>query len=745
MGTKSCDVLLLFVNDIEKEALRTSFEEQFRREPVVGTAGDLTYLDYGEVGGSRVFAMQTAMGSASPGGTSSLTVDAVHELIPGAIIAVGIAFGMGVQKKQPIGTILVSTRVSMYEPRKLGVDENGTHYEIHRGDRVTVPHRLLQRAKTCSGPPFWDGAAVQFGEILSGEKLVDDPDFKAKLKAEYPEAIGGEMEAAGIYNAAYLKKSDWIVIKGVSDYADGFKKRNKTVRQAQAARNAIRFVLSVLSRAAGIVDDAGTNSESAADQSRFPKATRARSKQNVNDTAKALKMETMPEPTVRDKLFISYAHEDAEWLKRVQRMLKPWIRKGGIDLWSDKDIRPGDRWRAGIEAARASTAVAVLLVSDYFLDSDFIHAEELGYFLDVVESDGIILIWVVVSDCMHEETPLAEYQAAFNPEVPLDKLSKPELNTAIKTLCQKIKCALNSVSPAPHSAPPSSLPSTSRPASLRALVLDGMAELLARMELRGLRQSLAAALKKPDEAATVAVGLCDLVDTNADGAFIDLHKAIKSTLQPAGVQAGDWNLICQGAVAAVGWLAVYMVSPHWGSQRPAEPWPEWPQNRLVFPLATEAGTEVLIANWRLGKAEFSLDKRHGGGRFVSAARLPEGGYGEGGAVDVIKASLWRELDMPGDPPTEFRETDNGKLRSALRIRREVHKEHRYIPVPVADLHHPLHLGGVYARLRRDLPELQAVFIDPGRGNDGGVFVLPERDLEIHIQQMLRTIRDVCHA
>ncbi|KJV05995.1 hypothetical protein [Methylocucumis oryzae] len=49
---------------------------------------------------------------------------------------------------------------------------------------------------------------LEFGQILTGEKLVDNVDYRDNLKAIYAiEAIGGEMEGSGLYTSAHDKKS----------------------------------------------------------------------------------------------------------------------------------------------------------------------------------------------------------------------------------------------------------------------------------------------------------------------------------------------------------------------------------------------------------------------------------------------------------------------------------------------------------------------------------------------------------
>ena len=58
------------------------------------------------------------------------------------------------------------------------------------------------------------------------------------MKQLAPEAIGLEMEGAGLYSAANKRKVDWIIVKGISDW--GFNKSDRW--QQLAATNAAEFV-----------------------------------------------------------------------------------------------------------------------------------------------------------------------------------------------------------------------------------------------------------------------------------------------------------------------------------------------------------------------------------------------------------------------------------------------------------------------------------------------------------------------
>jgi nucleoside phosphorylase len=241
--TFSADVLLVTVTDAEIDAVRDVLAKRCGRDFAKAFIGDKTYYDLGVLGGARTVLVRSEMGSGGVGGALLTAATAISDLAPAAIIMLGIAFGLDPQRQQ-IGDILISRQLMLYDLQRVGTDSAGNYQLRARGDRPACSPRLLDRFRT--GRDGWPGAPLHFGLILSGDKLVDNQDFRAQLLQLEPEAIGGEMEGAGLYAAAQRSKVDWIVIKAISDWADGQKRQGKAAHQQLAAHNAAAFTLHVI-------------------------------------------------------------------------------------------------------------------------------------------------------------------------------------------------------------------------------------------------------------------------------------------------------------------------------------------------------------------------------------------------------------------------------------------------------------------------------------------------------------------
>ncbi|UCD81975.1 MAG: macro domain-containing protein [Desulfobacterales bacterium] len=143
------------------------------------------------------------------------------------------------------------------------------------------------------------------------------------------------------------------------------------------------------------------------------------------------------------EVFISYSHKDQKWLKRLQDMLKPLLRKGSVSIWDDTTIKAGAAWRAEIEEALKSAKAAVLLVSSDFLASEFIAENELPQLLAAARRNDLKILWVLISPCMYKQTKIKDYQAAHDISKPLAGLKRTARDNALVEVCQNIKAAVS--------------------------------------------------------------------------------------------------------------------------------------------------------------------------------------------------------------------------------------------------------------------------------------------------------------
>lgn len=142
--------------------------------------------------------------------------------------------------------------------------------------------------------------------------------------------------------------------------------------------------------------------------------------------------------TSREGIFISYSHEDTKWLEQIKMALAPAIRFGQLSMWDDTLIKPGSKWRDDIKKALDSAKVALLLVSQAFLASEFIASSELPILLEAAEKEGMIICWVLLEKCLFDLTAIKDYQSVWDTAKPLSGLTPAKRSEALDEIARKI-------------------------------------------------------------------------------------------------------------------------------------------------------------------------------------------------------------------------------------------------------------------------------------------------------------------
>lgn len=245
---RSATVLVLVAAAVEWDAVIAALRQAGASRMEPRFAGPEAVLRFGSIGGVSVQLARCGQASVAPGGSTLTTQSLIAHLAPDYVILTGICYGLWDDEHQ-LGDILVSDQLRMIDHRKLtdvAAGSGGTRVEeIPRGDRVGASEQLLSRCRAAAAT--WDRQPdVHFGPILSGSVLLDSTEVRSAIAAREPEALGGEMEGAGVYAAATRHKTDWIVVKAISDW--GFHKEHAghPEQRRMAAENAARFVVHVL-------------------------------------------------------------------------------------------------------------------------------------------------------------------------------------------------------------------------------------------------------------------------------------------------------------------------------------------------------------------------------------------------------------------------------------------------------------------------------------------------------------------
>jgi len=239
-------VILVTFNEHEFTAVRTAFwtapnAPEARSKPLSDRA-PVSADDLGLHGNIRVLHHHSRQGNRE---SQRATSDLQAAFQPRAVVAVGIAFGAE-EDKQQLGDVLVSKFIVDYEMGKVHRD-GSLSLRGARPEASYVWLRALEQLDTrCNNDHHANTTwpRLHFGGLLSGEKLVDQLDYRNGLKklAEQDDIVGGEMEAVGLHSALRGTSTDWLVIKAICDWADGNKGQDKERRQQDAAEHAAQVV-----------------------------------------------------------------------------------------------------------------------------------------------------------------------------------------------------------------------------------------------------------------------------------------------------------------------------------------------------------------------------------------------------------------------------------------------------------------------------------------------------------------------
>jgi len=139
----------------------------------------------------------------------------------------------------------------------------------------------------------------------------------------------------------------------------------------------------------------------------------------------------------KKKIFISYCHEDKDWLAIIMNHLKT-LQHENIDIWFDKNIKTGEQWNPAIADAIQTSHMTICLISKHYLSSDFVRTNEIPRILNK-QKEGMIVLPVLIKNCSWKVISwLKNLQIFPNDGIPLEELTEKDQDKMLIKLIDQI-------------------------------------------------------------------------------------------------------------------------------------------------------------------------------------------------------------------------------------------------------------------------------------------------------------------
>lgn len=121
------------------------------------------------------------------------------------------------------------------------------------------------------------------------------------------------------------------------------------------------------------------------------------------------------------KLFFSYSHRDEELRNELEVHLSALKRQRIIETWHDRRIGAGQEFGNAINAHLSEADIILLLVSPYFIASDYCYEKEMELALERHEAGEARVIPVILEPCDWHSLPFGKLLATPTDGKPITK------------------------------------------------------------------------------------------------------------------------------------------------------------------------------------------------------------------------------------------------------------------------------------------------------------------------------------
>lgn len=148
-------------------------------------------------------------------------------------------------------------------------------------------------------------------------------------------------------------------------------------------------------------------------------------------------------PNAPIDVFYSYAPEDEELCKKLEKHLRVLERRGTMRGFSPRRVSAGEEWKGIVDARLNEAKVILLLVSSDFMDSDYCWDVEVKRAMERHKAGDARVIPIILRPCQWQEAPFGELSAL--PEGGKSVTEWPSIDDALNDVAAAVKAAVASI------------------------------------------------------------------------------------------------------------------------------------------------------------------------------------------------------------------------------------------------------------------------------------------------------------
>jgi internalin A len=138
------------------------------------------------------------------------------------------------------------------------------------------------------------------------------------------------------------------------------------------------------------------------------------------------------------RIFVSYSHKDERLLSELKTHLSPLRRLQLIETWDDREIEAGEDWREKINDNLERADIIILLISAYFIDSDYCYEKEMARALARHKKKEAHVVPIIVRDANWKAIPRLKGLQAI-PKNGKPVMNWPNKHTAWRDVSERVQ------------------------------------------------------------------------------------------------------------------------------------------------------------------------------------------------------------------------------------------------------------------------------------------------------------------